>query len=68
MMVLLISFLEALKFDMLSVASNERIVSHHINTIRKYIKGRDHELTVIAAIQVFISSCGYNETKSGLIV
>ena len=68
MMVLLLSFLEAWNSENSSTVFNEHILIHHITTVKKYIKGRDHELTVIAAIQVFINSCKYNEIKLGLII
>ena len=67
MMILLLSFLEAWhpknSFDVF----NERILSYHIFTIKKYINGRDHELIVVGAIIVFINSCGHDETRSSRI-
>ncbi len=67
-MILLLSFLEAWHSKNAPTVFNERVLSYHIFTVKKYINGRDHEITVLAAIVVFINSCGYDEIKSGLLI
>jgi hypothetical protein len=68
MMLLLLSFLEAWYPQNSPNIFNERVLSYHIFTIKKYINGREHELTIIAAIQVFIDSCALEESRSGMII
>jgi len=66
-MVLLLSFLEAWHSSKSPDVFNPSVLSHYITIIKKYIKESEHQLTVIAAIQVFINSCNYNETTSSII-
>ncbi len=65
-MVLLLSFLQAWHSPKSPTVFNQGVLSYHINIIKKYINGQDHQLTVIAAIQVFVTSCNYEENLSSI--
>jgi hypothetical protein len=66
-MVLMLSLLEAWHLSKPSTGIYSNVLTHYIKIIKKYIQGSEHQLTVIAAIQVFINSCNYNETTSSII-
>ena len=66
-MVLLLSLLEAWHPEQSPPVFNHRVLFKHVKNIKKYIKGQEHQLTVIAAIQVFNNSCGHDEKKSSMI-
>ncbi|CAF1069589.1 unnamed protein product [Adineta steineri] len=48
----------------LSTVYNDQILSYHIKNLKKYIKKQEHQLTVIAAIHVFINNCKYSDSQS----
>jgi hypothetical protein len=68
MMTLLLSFLEAWHSIGSRTVYNEQVLSHHIFTVKKYIKEPEHELTVLIAIQVFVNACKHLEIRSSMPV
>jgi hypothetical protein len=66
-MVLLLSLLEAWHSPNALTIINHNVLTHHINIVKKYIKGSDHQLTVIAACQVFLASFQYDDQKTSMI-
>lgn len=67
LLIVLLSLLEAWHPQLSPPVINHRVLFQHVNNIKKYIKGQEHQLTVIAAIQVFLNSCGHDEKKSSMI-
>jgi len=66
-MVLLLLLLEAWHSSKSPTVFNQDVLSYHINIVKKYIKEPEQQLTVIAAIQVFVNSCNYEEKNSRMI-
>lgn len=66
MMASLLSFLKAQHLSKILITTNPNVLTYHIAIIKKYIKGSEHQLTVIAATQVFVDSLKYDEQKSSI--
>jgi hypothetical protein len=66
-MVLLLSLLEAWHSPKLPTIINHDVLRHHINIVKKYVKGPEQQLTLIAASQVFLTSFKYDDKKSSMI-
>jgi hypothetical protein len=67
-MIVLLSLFEAWHLQKPSTVYNHPVLFYHINNLKKYINGQEHQLTVIAAIQVFVNSCNYDESRSSMKV
>ena len=65
-MILLLSLLEAWYSQKSPPVYNHRVLFHHVNKIKKYIKSQEQQLTVIAAIQVFINNCNQDQNQSSI--
>ncbi|CAF1021719.1 unnamed protein product [Adineta steineri] len=63
-MLVFLSLFDAWHSRNLSTVYNDEILSYHIKNLKKYIKQQEHQLTVIAAIQVFINNCKYSDSQS----